>query len=68
MEEVDNSSRTGAPASLAFHNRGLCTIIDKANIDANGKMLDAAALPQIKKLRKWNSMVNVHKSSEKNLI
>jgi transcription initiation factor TFIIB len=67
MEEVDNRSRTGAPASLAIHDRGLSTIIGKANVDASGKVLDTAMLPQIKKLRKWNSWINVHKSSERNL-
>lgn len=67
MEEVYARSRTGAPASLAFHDKGLCTIIGKANIDASGKVLDASVLPQIEKLRKWNAWVNVHKSSDRNL-
>src|ERR671910_2040694 len=67
LEEVDNRSRPGAPASLAFHDRGLCTIIGKANIDANGKIFDASILPQIEKLRKWNAWINVHKSSDRNL-
>jgi transcription initiation factor TFIIB len=67
MEEVDNRSRTGAPTSLAIHDRGLSTTIDKVNKDVYGKMLDAAALPQIRKLRRWNSMINLHRSSEKSL-
>ena len=67
MEEVYARSRTGAPASLAFHDKGLCTIIGKANIDASGKVLDASILPQIEKLRKWNAWINVHKSSDRNL-
>src|SRR5918998_2979152 len=67
MEEVDNRSRTGGPASLAIHDRGLSTIIGKANVDASGKVLDTAMVPQIEKLRKWNSWINLHKSSETNL-
>src|ERR687894_612249 len=67
MEEVYARSRTGAPASLAFHDKGLCTIVGKANIDASGKILDASILPQIEKLRKWNAWINVHKSSDRNL-
>ena len=67
MEEVENRSRTGAPASLAIHDRGLSTIIGKANVDASGKVLDTAMVPQIEKLRKWDSWINVHKSSERNL-
>jgi transcription initiation factor TFIIB len=67
MEEIDNRSRTGAPTSLALPDSGLCTTISKVNKDANGKILDAAMLPQIKKLRRWNSRINIHRSSERNL-
>lgn len=67
MEEIDNRSRTGAPTSLALPDGGLSTAISKVNKDANGKILDAAMLIQIKKLRRWNSRINVHKSSERNL-
>ena len=67
IEETHNRSRIGAPASLALHDRGLCTVIGKANIDASGKVLDASILPQIEKLRKWNAWINVHKSSDRNL-
>jgi transcription initiation factor TFIIB len=67
MQEVYKRSRTGAPASLAIHDKGLCTIIGKANIDASGKILNASTLPQIEKLRKWNAWINVHKSSDRNL-
>ena len=45
----------------------LVPIIGKANVDASGKVLDTAMLPQIEKLRKWDSWINVHKSSERNL-
>jgi transcription initiation factor TFIIB len=67
MEDVYTRSRTGAPASLAFHDKGLCTIIGKANIDASGKAFDIASLHKIEKLRRLNSWINVQKSSEKSL-
>src|ERR671919_2748875 len=67
MEEVYSRSRTGAPASLAFHDKGLCTIIGKANIDASGKAFDIASLQKIEKLRRLNSWINMQKSSEKSL-
>jgi transcription initiation factor TFIIB len=67
MEEIDNRSRTGAPTSLAVPDGGLSTTINKVNKDASGKILDAAMLPQIKKLRRWNSRININKSSERNL-
>ena len=67
IEETHNRSRIGAPASLAFHDRGLCTVIGKANIDASGKALDTASLHKIAKLRRLNSWISVQKSSEKSL-
>jgi transcription initiation factor TFIIB len=67
MEELEHRSRTGAPTSLAIHDRGLSTTIDKVNKDANGKILDSTMLPQIKKLRRWNSIINIHESSQRNL-
>lgn len=67
MEELYTRSRTGAPASLAFHDKGLCTIIGKANIDASGKAFDITSLHKIEKLRRLNSWINVQKSSEKSL-
>ncbi len=66
-EETYNRSRVGSPASLAFHDRGLCTVIGKANIDANGKALDTASLHKVEKLRRLNSWINVQNSSEKSL-
>ncbi len=67
LEEVDNRSRIGAPSSLAVHDRGLCTIIGKANIDANGKIFDTDNLSRIEKLRRLNSWINVSNPSEKSL-
>jgi transcription initiation factor TFIIB len=67
MEEAENRSRTGAPISLAIYDKGLSTTINKVNRDAYGRMLDVAALPRVKKLRRWNSMINLHRSSEKSL-
>jgi transcription initiation factor TFIIB len=66
-EKTYNRSRVGSPASLAFHDRGLCTVIGKANIDANGKALDTASLHKVEKLRRLNSWINVQNSSEKSL-
>ena len=35
-EEQNERARTGAPTSLAKHNRGLATIISKMGRDASG--------------------------------
>jgi len=37
LEEKDSRSRTGAPTSLAVHDRGLATLISKTGKDASGQ-------------------------------
>ena len=41
LEEKNSRSRTGAPTSLAIHDRGLATLISKTGKDAGGQKLDA---------------------------
>src|SRR5215208_4787945 len=54
-EEVNNSrSRTGMPTSLARHDKGLATIIGRANKDASGQVLDAAMRSTMERLRTWD--------------
>jgi transcription initiation factor TFIIB len=54
-DEVNNSrSRTGMPTSLARHDKGLATIIGRANKDASGQVLDAAMRSTMERLRTWD--------------
>jgi transcription initiation factor TFIIB len=54
-DEVNNSrSRTGMPTSLARHDKGLATIIGRANKDASGQVLDAAMRTTMERLRTWD--------------
>ena len=60
-------TRTGAPTSLAMHDRGLATIISPMNKDASGKPLTSTMKSTIERLRTWDSRSKVNASSDKNL-
>jgi len=60
-------TRTGAPTTLAMHDRGLATIINPVNKDSSGKPLTSAMKSTIKRLRTWDSRSKTHKSSDRNL-
>jgi transcription initiation factor TFIIB len=53
-DEVNDRSRTGMPTSLARHDKGLATIIGRANKDASGQVLDAAMRSTMERLRTWD--------------
>ena len=60
-------TRTGAPTSLAMHDRGLSTTINPINRDASGKPLTSAMKSTIERLRTWDSRSKVNSSSDRNL-
>ena len=60
-------TRTGAPTTLAMHDRGLATIINPVNKDSSGKPLTSAMKSTIERLRTWDSRSKVHASSDRNL-
>jgi transcription initiation factor TFIIB len=60
-------TRTGAPTSLAMHDRGLATIISPMNKDASGKPLSTSMKSTIERLRTWDSRSKVNASADKNL-
>jgi transcription initiation factor TFIIB len=67
-DEVNNSrSRTGMPTSLARHDKGLATIIGRANKDASGQVLDAAMRTTMERLRTWDFRTQAHTSTDRNL-
>jgi transcription initiation factor TFIIB len=68
LEEKDNRSRTGAPTSLAIHNRGLATLISKTGKDASGQKLNAYAYSTFKRLRAWNTRTQYFSSTDRNLV
>jgi len=60
-------TRTGAPTSLAMHDRGLSTIINPINRDAFGKPLTSTMKSSIERLRTWDSRSKVNASVDRNL-
>ena len=61
-EESENKARTGIPISLSQHDMGLATIIGRPNKDASGKRLDTNAHTTFKKLRTWDSRMQLDSS------
>jgi transcription initiation factor TFIIB len=53
-EDGNSKVRTGAPTSLAKHDRGLSTVIGKINRDAAGQQIDTAMKNRIDRWRKWD--------------
>jgi len=60
-------TRTGAPTSLAVHDRGLSTIINPINRDSSGKPLSSTMKTTIERLRTWDSRSKVKLSADRNL-
>ena len=60
-------TRTGAPTSLAMHDRGLATIINPINRDSSGKPLTSTMKNTVERLRTWDSRSKVNVSADKNL-
>lgn len=68
LEEKNSRSRTGAPTSLAKHDRGLATLISKTGRDASGQRLNASADSTFKRLRTWDSRTQYSSGADKNLM
>jgi transcription initiation factor TFIIB len=66
-EEVESKARTGAPTSLAKHDRGLATIISMTDRDASGQKLDTSTHTTFKRLRTWDFRTQRHSSSDRSL-
>ncbi|MHA2379101.1 MAG: transcription initiation factor IIB [Candidatus Thorarchaeota archaeon] len=66
-DERNARARTGAPISLAIHDKGLSTMIDWRDHDSTGKRFTASQRAQIYRLRKWQRRTRVHSSLERNL-
>jgi len=60
-------TRTGAPTSLAMHDKGLATIINPVNRDSTGRPLSASMRSTIERLRTWDSRSQAHEPIDRNL-
>src|ERR671930_143033 len=66
-QELNDRSRTGMPTSLARHDKGLATIIGRANKDASGQILDVAMRSTMERLRTWDFRTQAHTPTDRNL-
>ncbi|CAN5787980.1 transcription initiation factor IIB [soil metagenome] len=67
IRELDFKDRTGAPTSLAKYDRGLSTIIGRADKDASGRQIDLAMKSRIGRWRTWDARSQTKDSSKRNL-
>jgi transcription initiation factor TFIIB len=61
-EESENKARTGTPISLSPHDMGIATIMGRPSKDASGKRLDTNTHTTFKKLRTWDSRIQLDSS------
>lgn len=66
--EANDRIRVGAPTSLAYHDMGLATLIDKRDNDSSGRKLDASMHSAMQRLRTWDFRTRAHTSTDRNLI
>ena len=67
FNEGKDRSRVGSPASLAYHDMGLATMIGKENKDSTGRQISASMASKIQRLRTWDFRSKAD-SSHRNLI
>jgi transcription initiation factor TFIIB len=68
VEEKNIRTRTGMPASIAFADMGLATIIAKHDRDASGHPLNAEMRARMQRLRKWDLRTHSISPNDRNLI
>ncbi len=66
-EDRDKRARSGPPATLTMHDKGLSTTIDWRDVDARGHRLDPRRRAEMQRIRKWHARSRVYQSSERNL-
>lgn len=66
-EEGDLRARTGAPANMMLHDKGLATEIDWQNKDYSGKAVSSKQRSQYYRMRKWQRRARINKSRDRNL-
>ena len=61
------SVRTGAPASVLFHDKGLSTDIEWSNRDFAGKSISTKNRGQLYRMRKWQRRARISSSFDRNM-
>jgi transcription initiation factor TFIIB len=60
-------ARTGSPATLRIHDKGLSTEIDWKNTDFSGRAISGKSRAQMYRMRKWQTRARSSGSRERNL-
>ena len=66
-EEKNARARVGAPATLTMSDKGISTMIDWRNRDANGRAITSNARAAMYRMRKWHIRSRLHSSQDRNL-
>lgn len=66
-EERDARARTGSPMTLTIADKGISTMIDWRNKDANGRALTSTTRAAMYRMRKWHIRSKLHNSQYRNL-
>jgi transcription initiation factor TFIIB len=66
-EEINSKTRTGAPNSLARHDRGLYTVIGQSNRDATGTRIDSVMHSRMQRIRKWDYKTQLVTAQDRSL-
>jgi transcription initiation factor TFIIB len=65
--EISSETRTGAPSSLARHDRGLYTVIGQSDRDAAGVRIDSVTHSRMQRIRKWDHRTQTVTAQDKSL-
>ena len=66
-DETDTRARTGMPESLARHDRGLSTIVGRADRDASGNKLDPTMRVRMNRLATWDMRSRLYTPKDRSL-
>jgi transcription initiation factor TFIIB len=66
-EERDEKSRVGAPTTKLMHDKGLSSVIDWQDKDANGNALGPRQRRKMQRLRTWDERFRTRDHKERNL-
>jgi len=67
QEQREKRARAGAPEILTIHDKGLSTIIGPENRDVFKRKIPASGLPQVYRMRKWQTRSRAHRAQDRNL-
>lgn len=63
----DANARVGRSFTFVVYDKGLSTMIDRRDRDANGNAFDPATRAKIYRIRKWQERTRTHSAKDRNL-